>query len=162
MKEAFVKLDSGELFYRSNGSGPVVMLVHGFGEDSTVWKHQYEALPGYRLLLPDLPGSGKTPMSKDLGMEGMAGVLKQLLVALNIEKCIMIGHSMGGYVTMAFAEKYNSFLAAFGLIHSTAYADSEEKKAARRKGIEFIKENGAFAFLKSVTPNLFSPETREK
>ena len=74
--------------------------------------------------------------------------------------CTMIGHSMGGYITLALAEKYWNHLDAFGLIHSTAFADNEEKKSSRKKGIEFIKQYGAFEFLKTITPNLFSPDSQ--
>ena len=77
------------------------------------------------------------------------------------EACI-IGHSMGGYVLLAFVEKYWNHLNAFGLFHSTAYADSEEKKAIRRKGIDFINQLGAFEFLKTTTPNLFSQQTKDE
>ena len=75
------------------------------------------------------------------------------------EACI-IGHSMGGYITLAFAEKYPGNLSAFGLFHSSAFADSEEKKATRRKGIDFINQHGAFEFLKTSILNLFSPQTK--
>jgi pimeloyl-ACP methyl ester carboxylesterase len=74
----------------------------------------------------------------------------------------ILGHSMGGYIILAFAEKFPQYLNAFGLFHSTAYADSEEKKNTRKKGIEFIKQYGAFEFLKTVVPNLFSPDSKEK
>ena len=74
----------------------------------------------------------------------------------------LIGHSMGGYITLAFAEKYPELLNAFGLFHSTAYADDDAKKETRRKGIEFIKNNGASAFLKTTTPNLFSEKTKKE
>ena len=161
MTETIVKLKNAEIFYRSTGNGPVVVLIHGFGEDSTVWEDQYEAFPGYRLLMPDLPGSGLSPLAKDMSMEGMAMAIKLLLDELKISTCIMIGHSMGGYVTLAFVEKFADRLQAFGLFHSTSFADNEEKKDTRRKGIEFIRENGPFAFLKTTIPNLFSPENRE-
>ena len=68
---------------------------------------------------------------------------------------------MGGYVTLAFAEKYPELLNAFGLFHSTAYADDDAKKEVRRKGIEFITNNGAASFLKTTTPNLFSEKTKK-
>jgi pimeloyl-ACP methyl ester carboxylesterase len=74
----------------------------------------------------------------------------------------LIGHSMGGYITLAFAEKYPELLNAFGLFHSTAYADNDAKKETRRKGIEFIKNNGASAFIKTTAPNLFSEKTKRK
>jgi pimeloyl-ACP methyl ester carboxylesterase len=72
----------------------------------------------------------------------------------------VIGHSMGGYITLALAEKYPNHINAFGLFHSTAFADSEEKKSIRKKGIEFINTHGAFEFLKTTTPNLFSPDSK--
>jgi pimeloyl-ACP methyl ester carboxylesterase len=74
----------------------------------------------------------------------------------------MIGHSMGGYVTMAFVDYYRDLLEGYGLFHSSAFADSEEKKAARRKGIEFIRQNGAYEFLRTSAPNLFSPISNDK
>lgn len=75
---------------------------------------------------------------------------------------VVIGHSMGGYIALAFAEKYPSYLNALGLFHSTAWADSEEKKATREKGIAFIEQHGAFEFLKTTIPNLFSQKTKEE
>ena len=74
----------------------------------------------------------------------------------------MIGHSMGGYITLAFAEKYPGSLKAFGLFHSSAFADNEEKKDTRRKAIEFIKTKGAHTFLKSTTPTLFAKAFTEE
>jgi pimeloyl-ACP methyl ester carboxylesterase len=73
---------------------------------------------------------------------------------------MLISHSMGGYISLAFAEKYPQYLAGLGLFHSTAYPDTEEKKATRRKGIEFIVQHGAFEFLKNTSPNLFSPVSK--
>jgi len=78
------------------------------------------------------------------------------------EGAVMIGHSMGGYVSLAFAEKYSEYLKGLGLFHSTAYPDGDERKAARRKGIEFIKKNGAHEFLKTIIPNLFSPNHKDE
>jgi pimeloyl-ACP methyl ester carboxylesterase len=75
---------------------------------------------------------------------------------------VLIGHSMGGYIALAFAEKYPGYLAGLGLFHSTAYGDSEERKSTRLKAIETIKNNGARDFLKAMMPNLFSPGSRDK
>ena len=69
---------------------------------------------------------------------------------------------MGGYILLALMEKYWNQVSAFGLFHSSAFADNEEKKATRRKGIEFINQHGAFEFLKTTTPNLFSPQTKDE
>ena len=69
---------------------------------------------------------------------------------------------MGGYITLAFAEKYPELLRAFGLFHSSAFADTEEKKETRRKGIAFIKQHGGGKFIEQATPNLFSDNTKQK
>jgi pimeloyl-ACP methyl ester carboxylesterase len=150
-----------KIFYRSIGNGEPVMLVHGFGEDGNVWDKQVEYLKGkYHLLVPDLPGSGRSDMIDDMSMEGLAEVLHSIIHEENIDKCTVIGHSMGGYITLALVESYWNHVSAFGLFHSSAFPDTEEKRQTRKKGIEFIKQHGAFEFLKTSTPNLFSPNSK--
>ena len=178
-----------KIFYHSEGIGKPVLFIHGFGEDGGVWKNQIEFLKdnlpvddtGFKLIIPDLPGSGKSEMIDDMSIEGMAEVIKAILddslqkentkisestkvlpLGENLGGAVLIGHSMGGYITLAFAEKYPEYLKAFGLFHSTAYADNEEKKTTRRKGIEFINQHGASEFLKNITPNLFSSKTKDE
>ncbi|MBY0477835.1 MAG: alpha/beta hydrolase [Chitinophagaceae bacterium] len=149
---------SGQLSYFLYGKGEPVVLIHGFGEDSRIWKQQIQFLQNrFQLIIPDLRGSGASTLpEKQLTIESMADDLYAILRAENIQPCILLGHSMGGYITLAFAEKYPEMLAAFGLIHSTAYADSDEKKAARKKSIAFINEHSAFEFIQTTIPNLFS------
>jgi pimeloyl-ACP methyl ester carboxylesterase len=155
--ESVLIIDGKEVFCRDSGSGKPVMLVHGFGEDGTIWENQVPALEKqFRVIIPDLPGSGRSALTDDVSMEGMAEVLKQVLDELGITSCVMIGHSMGGYVALAFAEKYDEYLQALGLFHSTSFADNEEKINARQRGIEFIHENGAAKFIEQTTRNLFS------
>lgn len=154
---------SATLSYEILGEGIPVVLLHGFAEDRHVWKYQQPELEKHcQLIIPDLPGSGKSEMNEDMSMEGMAETVKAILQKENIANCILIGHSMGGYVTLAFAEKYPELLKAFGLFHSTAYADTEEKKATRRKSIEFIRKHGSPEFLKQSSPNTFSDAFKEK
>lgn len=158
-----LKYGGKKISYTTYGQGKPVMLVHGFGEDSRIWKHQAEYLQNnFRLIVPDLPGSGKSELIPDLTIDEMAEVLHTIIHEENIERCAVIGHSMGGYTTLALAEKYWNHLNAFGLFHSSAFADSEEKKAARQKSISFMEENGAIEFLKTAIPNLFSEEFREQ
>ena len=147
----------------STGTTPLVLL-HGFAEDSSIWDQQTAYLKNdHRLIVPDLPGSGQSsPLPGDTSMEEMVGAVKAVLDEEGISECILIGHSMGGYITLAFAELYPQMLKAFGLFHSTSYADSEEKKAARRKSIEFIRNNGAAPFIKQTTANLFSETSRSQ
>jgi pimeloyl-ACP methyl ester carboxylesterase len=157
-----LRFQNKELRYRVRGEGKPVMLVHGFGEDHRVWDLQSAHLEQrFTLILPDLPGSGTSELNGDVSMENMAAALHAILQEEKIDSVVMLGHSMGGYVTLAFAEKYPDMLSAFGLVHSTSYADTEEKKQTRRKGIEFIKTHGVREFFKATTPNLFSSHTKE-
>lgn len=148
--------------YRTRGKGPLVVLLHGFGEDGTVWKGQFDLFPQHQLVIPDLPGTGDSEALDEMSMESLADAVKAVVDAEGDERAILIGHSMGGYITLAFAERYPNALRAFGLFHSTAFADSEEKKETRRKGIRFIQEHGAAEFLKTATPNLYAPRSREE
>lgn len=157
-----LRYEGKKISYKVTGTGKPVMLVHGFGESSHVWDEQIDLLQEHcQLIVPDLPGSGDSEMIDDMSMEGMGEVLHEIIHQEGIDRCIMIGHSMGGYITLAVAQKYWNHLMGFGLFHSSAFADNDEKKAVRIKGIEFIRQHGAFEFLKSSSPNLFSPVTKE-
>lgn len=158
-----IKFDGGNISYRVIGKGKPAILIHGFGEDSNVWHNQVTELSEKNtLILPDLPGSGQSSIINDMSIEGMAEVIHEIIHHENVELCPVIGHSMGGYITLALVEKYYNHISAFGLFHSSAYADSEEKIAARKKGIAFIEENGAAAFLKTSVPNLFSQKSKDE
>lgn len=164
MQEKQLMMDDQKIFYRSTGKGKTVILIHGFAEDSDIWKNQVEFLKEkFLIIIPDLPGSGQSTMDDGpWTMDRFAEVIKAILDKENISICTVIGHSMGGYIAFAFAEKYPEQFTGLGLFHSSAYADNEEKKAARRKGIEFIKENGGFEFLKTVIPSLFGPTAKSE
>src|SRR5687768_607053 len=145
-----ISYQNKKIYYRAYGSGQPVVLIHGFGEDGEVWNNQVVYLKDkVNLLVPDLPGSGRSEMIGDMSIEGMAEVIKFILdsevpaIPGGI-KATLIGHSMGGYITLAFAEHYPEFLTGFALFHSTAYNDDEEKKAVRLKGIGFIEKHGPF------------------
>ena len=152
------------LFYRIVGKGEPVMLVHGFGEDSNIWETLEPALrENYRLIIPDLPGSGKSTCNiEGITIELLADHLHAILEKEQITSCAMIGHSMGGYITLAFAEKFPERLSRFGLFHSTAYPDSDEKKDTRRKNMEFIRKHGSEKFIQQTVPNLFSESFRKE
>ncbi|MBC7947920.1 MAG: alpha/beta hydrolase [Chitinophagaceae bacterium] len=166
--EKEIKIADSKILYRVYGSGPTIVLVHGFGETGEVWSNQVDFLKkSYRLIVPDLPGSGASEMIDDMSMEGMAEAVRLIIEKERPDTSekslpIMIGHSMGGYITLAFAEAHPSELRGMGLFHSSAFADSQEKIATRRKGIEFIRQHGAFEFLKNATPNLFSPRSKDE
>lgn len=153
------------LYYTISGQGNSLMLIHGFGEDSRIWDGLRNKLSeNYKLIIPDLPGSGRSSMltGKNTGTADYAETLHAIIEHEQVEQLTMVGHSLGGYITLAFAEKYSELLQAFGLFHSSAYADDEEKKAARRKAIEFIKQKGGLAFLKTSIPGMFADPEKSK
>lgn len=151
-----------KISYLKEGAGFPVIFIHGFAEDGDVWHYQSDVLKEkYMLIIPDLPGSGQSEMldtieGKDVAIADYATCIFALLQHENINVCTVFGHSMGGYITLALAEKYPNIIKGFGFIHSTAFADSEEKKTIRAKGINTIEQYGSYAFIKSTTPNLFS------
>ena len=165
MTEKNILIQNKNIHYTVSGEGTPVVLLHGFAEDGDVWRYQEAALSKHcKLIIPDLPGSGKSALINDMSMEGLAASVKEIItnemtqtsssdIAKNV---IMIGHSMGGYITLAFAEKYPDLLLGFGLFHSTAFPDTEEKKATRRRGIAFIQTHGSHEFIKQSSPNLFT------
>ncbi len=163
MTENNITYQSSHIFYRTVGKGKPLLLLHGFAEDGDVWKEQIEFLQDhFYLIIPDLPGTGKSELIPDMSIEGMAEVIKEIITT-ELHKFspegaegVLAGHSMGGYIALALAEKYPQLLSSLALVHSSAFADSEEKKANRLKSIEFVKKNGAFEFLKAVITDLFT------
>ena len=99
-----ISYSNTKIFYQAKGEGMPVILIHGFGEDSTVWIEQVSFLKDYcRLIIPDLPGSGLSTFKNDKlvnadTIEYYADVVYALLQYEKVERCIMLGHSMGGYV----------------------------------------------------------------
>lgn len=177
MKEKFFQYNTSKIFYRIAGNGKPVILIHGFGEDGDIWNKQVEFLKdNFQLIIPDLPGSGRSELVMDADIETYSEIIKEIITrevqkpplilseveGKGEEGVVMLGHSLGGYITLAFAEKYPHMLSSFGLIHSTAFADSEEKKAARLRSIEFINKNGAYEFLRTAIPGLFYPSGRSQ
>jgi pimeloyl-ACP methyl ester carboxylesterase len=165
MENKSIVFEGVNIFYKIYGKGKAVMLVHGFGEDGTVWQNQIQVLQkDFFLIVPDLPGSGLSKPLKNNAddLVTYAKVLHAILVEENITNCIMLGHSMGGYITLYFAKLFPKMLYSFGLVHSTALPDSEAKKETRKKAIEFINENGSKAFLKTTIPTLFFDKIKNK
>jgi pimeloyl-ACP methyl ester carboxylesterase len=157
--------NNSTLHYSMGGEGNTVLLLHGFAEDSAIWEDFARQLSThYNLIIPDIPGSGKSTLLQEsqIGLEDYAESIHFILSKENIEKCCMIGHSMGGYIALAFAEKYPDMLEGIGLFHSSAYADDAQKKETRRKAIQFIKEKGSNPFLKTSIPGLFADEAKSK
>ena len=153
-----------EFVYQTHGKGNPLVLIHGFAEDATIFSNQVSFLEKkYFLIVPDLPGSGQSSFNESINsIEGYAEAVLAVMDAEKISTATVIGHSMGGYITLAIAEQFAERLETFGLFHSSAYADDEEKKKARTKSIDFINEHGAAKFLEESIPKLFGEKFRNE
>jgi pimeloyl-ACP methyl ester carboxylesterase len=154
------------MHYTITGSGQPLVLLHGFPNDSSAWNDIVPALSaGYRIILPDLPGAGKSPLPQEpLTMSYMAAAVIGILDKEGIDKAVIAGHSMGGYTAMQIAAMAPDRIKGLSLIHSLASADSEEKKANRRKAIALIRKGDKEKemFLKGMAQNLFAQAFAER
>jgi pimeloyl-ACP methyl ester carboxylesterase len=150
-----------ELAYYDQGKGEqTILLIHGFGEDHAIWKNQIEFLSShYRVIAPNLPGVHCKPLvlhhSQAPNIRMYVEVLHELMHHLHIEQYFIVGHSMGGYIGLSFADYYVNHIQGLLLFHSTTYEDNEAKKTSRMKVAEFIQEWGVSKYLETATPNLF-------
>lgn len=151
------------LFYKDSGKGDALVFLHGFTGTSDIWDDFSEELSKtYRIIAIDLPGHGRSGIFGELhSMELMAGLVKLVLDHLQVSRCLMIGHSMGGYVTMAFAGLYPAMLRGMVLVHSHAAADSPEARENRDRMIHLVRKDHAH-FIHEFIPNLFAPENKER
>lgn len=129
--------------FSDSGKGRVLVLLHGFLGAKEIWTNTLSSLSrSYRVIAIDLPGHGNTPtIGYAHSMELMAKCVKAVMDHLKLKRYVIIGHSMGGYVALAFADLFPDHLKGLGLYHSTAYPDSEERKENRLRAIELVKSN---------------------
>lgn len=134
-----------------------LVLLHGHGMDDTLWDEIVPLLGDqYTLIKPN--GSLLTNCTT---VEAYAEELHRLLTSSQITKMTLIGHSMGGYIALAFAEKYPDMLEGFGLFHSSALADDEAKKEQRTQMAQLLRAHGSEAFIRRTLPNLFGERFKE-
>ncbi|PXY44685.1 alpha/beta fold hydrolase [Flavobacterium hydrophilum] len=152
-----------KISYTDSGEGTPIVLLHGFLENKKMWK-DYATIfsQTHRVITIDLLGHGE---SECLGyvhsMEENANVVNGILEHLNIQKAIIVGHSMGGYVGLAFAESYPDKIDKLVLLNSTSKEDSAEKKLNRARAIKTVKQN-YLTFVSMSIANLFSEENRTR
>lgn len=150
------------IHYTDSGKGSAVVLLHGFLESTKIWTSlEQELSKKHRVICVDLLGHGKTGcLGYVHSMEQMAEAVEAVLKHLRIRRSTMIGHSMGGYVALAFAEKKPDDLKGLCLLNSTASADTAERKINRERTIEVVKKNHK-TFIKIAINNLFRPKNRK-
>jgi pimeloyl-ACP methyl ester carboxylesterase len=151
-----------KISYTDAGKGTAVVLLHGFLENKTMWNTLVpELTKKNRIITIDLLGHGDTEcLGYVHSMEDNADIVHAVLHDLKIRKAAIIGHSMGGYVAMAFAELYPEMMKGIVLLNSTSRADSAERKTNRGRAIKAVKQNYT-AFVRLSIANLFSEKNRE-
>ncbi|MNC24685.1 3-oxoadipate enol-lactonase 2 [compost metagenome] len=154
-----VRCEGSNICYSDQGQGEVIVLLHGFCGSAAYFEQVIPFLSSsYRVIAPDLRGHGASdaPLGA-YSIDQMADDVFSLLNALDISKVYLLGHSLGGYITLSFAQRHASRLKGFGLIHSTGYQDSDEAKEKRLKSVSTIQNDGITAFVDSLVPGLFAP-----
>ncbi|WP_150273520.1 alpha/beta fold hydrolase [Paenibacillus tepidiphilus] len=154
-----IRCEGSNICYNDQGQGEVILLLHGFCGSSDYWERVVPYLSrGCRVITPDLRGHGASdaPLGP-YSIDQMADDVLSLLEHLEIPQCYLLGHSLGGYIALSFAQRHPSRLKGFGLIHSTGYPDSEEAREKRLKSVTTIQNEGITAFVDGLIPALFAP-----
>jgi pimeloyl-ACP methyl ester carboxylesterase len=149
-------LNAQDLFFEQYGQGLPVVLLHGYPLDHTIWKPVVNGLKEHaRVIVPDLRGHGASFVPEgDWSIRDMAEDVRLLLDRLEIGRAVVVGHSMGGYVTLSFAHAYPQRVAGLGLLASQAAADTTERRQARYIQIEEARRRGVRAVTDGMATKL--------
>ncbi len=149
----------GKVNFSDTGKGRTVVLLHGFLGSHKIWENTISNLSkSYRVIAIDLPGHGNTECFGYVhSMELMAKSVKAVMDSLRLKKYVIIGHSMGGYIGLAFAELFPENLKGLCLFHSSAYSDNDDKKRDRTRSIKVVKANHKI-YTTEVIKNLFATQ----
>lgn len=138
------------------GTTPLV-LIHGFCEDSSVWKGILPGLKDIPVIAADLPGFGASDLPSESSVKYYAAAVVQALDSLGISRFYLMGHSLGGYVALEILAGHGGRLAGAGLIHSHPLADGADRLAARRRGIALLQSGKKDLYVSQLFPGLFAP-----
>jgi len=157
-----VEVHGVELALTEQGRGPAVLFVHGYPLDGTLWRHQAGAFPGWRTLVPDLRGLGRSD-APDLGysMTTYADDLAGLLDAVGVDDVVLVGLSMGGYVAFEFLRRHRPRVRALVLVDTRAQADSAEGRRGREMAMADAREGGAPLIADQMLSRLLAPSAPE-
>lgn len=153
------------LSYDDLGRGQTIVFLHGFCENKSLWKEFEEDLAEqYRVINIDLPGFGESPLlESNISIDWYAQQINDLLEELSIEEVVIVGHSLGGYIGLAFGKLYQEKLLGLGLIHSNIFADTEDRIHTRNKTLNFLERIGIERFINTFVPPLFfNKNTQQK
>src|SRR5215208_1222442 len=157
-------MSKGMAYEDTGGSGTALVLLHGFPFDRSMWRGQAEALGGeFRVVAPDLRGSGETPLGDggdDVTMEALAEDVAALLDELNLGRVVLGGLSMGGYVAFEFFRKFPERVRALVLADTRPQADNEEGRRAREENARRALKEGMAPIVEAMLPKLLAAGTR--
>ncbi|MEN8157520.1 MAG: alpha/beta hydrolase, partial [Bacteroidota bacterium] len=164
MKEKRLIHRGAEVYYTDQGRGACIVLLHGYLETWEIWKDFAASLAGnFRVISMDLPGHGRSGRwGEEHSMEDLAGSVKAVCEAEEIDRIGLVGHSMGGYVTMAFAELYPDLLWGYALFHSTCFADTDEKRVNRDREISLVLCGKKLQIVNVSIPKAFADDNTER
>ena len=141
---------------------PTVVFLHGYLESPAIWPDFLgDHFRAYQVLTPALPGYDPAEPATDYSLEAAADAVRAELAAAGVGRAVLVGHSMGGYVALAFAEKYPGLVAGLGLFHSSALPDSEQDAERRARNRTFLEEHGVVAYAEEFLQPQLSPVHRE-
>ena len=156
-------VDGRTVHYRDEGRSnkPTLVLLHGFLQNLDVWtSYVLSYMQQLRVITIDLPGHGMTDSFCDVHTtDFMADIVKEVLNAAGVDQCVVVGHSMGGYVALAFAERYPYTVRGLGLVNSHAMADSAAHREQREQVCQQAQDNVA-SYIVSFIPSLFDDSRR--
>jgi pimeloyl-ACP methyl ester carboxylesterase len=146
---------------RGEGAGRApVVLLHGFPLDATMWSAQVQSVAdaGYRVIAPHLRGFGASKSDAPFTLESLADDIHALLSSVGALPCVLVGLSMGGYVSLAYVRKYPSDLRGLILVDTKAEADTAEGKQGRQKMIELVRKEGSKAVADQMLPKMLAKD----
>ncbi|MCY7411326.1 MAG: alpha/beta hydrolase [Chitinophagales bacterium] len=160
MKEKSITHNGTSIGYFEEGAGTPIIFIHGFPMDHAAWNEFAKPFTEkYKVILPDNPGFGKSSLpNEELTMDYYADCIKAILEEEKISSCLMIGHSMGGYMVLNFAGRFPNYLKGFGLFSSTAYADDDAKKLNRIEVAGNARKVSGAEFVGGMLHKLFAEQ----
>jgi len=155
--DKLINMKGVPVYYSVEGNGFPIVFVHGFPMDHMAWDEFVKPFTeNYKVILPDNAGFGKSGLPKEeLTMDYYADSIKAILDEEKISSCLMIGHSMGGYMVLNFAGRFPNYLKGLGLFSSTTYADDDAKKQNRIEVADAARKTDATSFVNNMLHKLF-------
>lgn len=152
-----LKFKMTSINFKTRGKGLPIIFIHGFCETLEIWESFIQKIEGdFQIVTLDLPGFGSSNLNHEaVSIDDIGALINNWTVEQDFDKPILVGHSLGGYVSLSMMTQKPELFSGLVLLHSTARADTEEKKHNRDKVKAFVRENGLQPFFDSFVPGLY-------